>query len=247
MTARSLQDAVLVTRLSRLFAVLTNALLAALVVGAALPGPHRVLAAASFGLTEVAPQVWTDAPGRSEAFLALADTARSRVRAFFGDTPPRATLVLCSTRACADTFGVGGNGLSIGDNLILVSPGGLTLGTLTHEMTHSRLHRSMGPRNLIRQPYPTWFDEGLATHVADHPKWNGQVTAAHRARVREVRRFWQLREAFRALGVGRTYRAAAAEVAEIEAQAGRAGLLSLIARAEQGERFDSVLAELTAP
>lgn len=237
----------MVTRLSHLFAVLTNALLAALVVGAALPGPHRILAAASFGLAEVASQVWTDAPGRSEAFLALADTARSRVSAFFGDTPPRATLVLCSTRACADTFGIGGNGLSIGDNLILVSPGGLTLGTLTHEMTHSRLHRSMGPRNLIRQPYPTWFDEGLATHVADHPKWNGQVTFAHRERVREVRRFWQLREAFRALSVGRTYRAAAAEVAEIEAQAGRAGLLSLIARAERGERFDSVLAELTAP
>ena len=237
----------MLTRTARLFAILTNALFAAFVVGAALPGPHRVLAAASFGLTEVAPQVWTDAPGRSEAFLALADTARSRVSAFFGDTPPRATLVLCSTRVCADTFGVGGNGLSIGDNLILVSPGGLTLGTLTHEMTHSRLHRSMGPRNLIRQPYPTWFDEGLATHVADHPKWNGQVTVAHRDRVREVRRFWQLREAFRALGVGRTYRAAAAEVAEIEVQAGRAGLVSLIARAERGERFDSVLAALTAP
>ncbi|MEO1579923.1 MAG: hypothetical protein AAFS05_14725, partial [Pseudomonadota bacterium] len=87
--------------------------------------------------------------------------------------------------------------------------------------------------------------EGLATHVADHPRWNGEVTQAHRARVRQVQRFWQLREAFRDLGVGRTYRAAAAEVAAIEAQAGRAGLLELIARAEDGERFQDVLAEVT--
>lgn len=132
------------------------------------------------------------------------------------------------------------------DNLILVSPGGLTLGTLTHEMTHARLHREMGPRNLVRQPYPTWFDEGLATHVADHPRWNGMVTPAHRTLVREVRRFWQLRDAFRTLGVGRTYRAAKAEVAAIEVRLGREGLLELIARAEAGERFADVLAELSA-
>lgn len=231
-------------RTARLFAFLTNALFAALVVGAALPGPHRILAPTAFGLTEIAPQVWTDAPAQATDLVALTDRARARVSAFFGDTPPRATLVLCSTRACADTFGIGGNGLSIADNLILVSPGGLTLGTLTHEMTHSRLHRSMGPRNLVRQPYPNWFDEGLATHVADHPLWNGTVTPAHRARVREVRRFWQLRKAFRDLGVGRTYRAAAAEVAAIEARAGRAGLLELIARAEDGERFADVLDEV---
>ncbi|MEL6643172.1 MAG: hypothetical protein AAFQ79_04495 [Pseudomonadota bacterium] len=231
-------------RTARLFAFLTNALLAALVVGAALPGPHRILAPTAFGLTEIAPQIWTDAPAQASDLLPLTDRARARVSAFFGDTPPRATLVLCATRACAVTFGIGGNGLSIADNLILVSPGGLTLGTVTHEMTHSRLHRSMGPRNLIRQPYPTWFDEGLATHVADHPKWNGEVTAAHRARVREVRRFWQLRRAFNTLGVGRTYRAAAAEVAAIEARAGRDGLLELIDRAEAGERFDRVLAEV---
>ncbi|MEO1153260.1 MAG: hypothetical protein AAFV31_19035 [Pseudomonadota bacterium] len=233
-------------RLARLFAFLTNALFAALVVGAALPGPHRILAPTAYSLTEIAPQVWTDAPGRSAELLGLTETARARVTAFFGDTPPRATLVLCSTRACADAFGIGGNGLSVADNLILVSPGGLTRGTLTHEMTHSRLHRSMGPRNVIRQPYPTWFDEGLATHVADHPKWNGTVAPTHRARVREVRRFWQLGHAFQELGVGRTYRAAAAEVAAIEARAGRAGLLELIARAEQVERFADVLAEVTA-
>ncbi|MEO0691348.1 MAG: hypothetical protein AAFY90_00550 [Pseudomonadota bacterium] len=231
---------------ARLFAFLTNALFVALVVGVALPGPHRILAPTAYGLTEIAPQVWTDAPARSAEFRSLTDTARSRVAQFFGDTPPRATLVLCSTRACADAFGIGGNGLSMADNLIMVSPGGLNLGTLTHEMTHSRLHRSMGPQNLVRQPYPTWFDEGLATHVANHPRWNGEVTKAHRARVRQVQRFWQLRAAFRELSVGRTYRAAAAEVAAIEARAGRAGLLELIARAEQGERFADVLAEVTA-
>lgn len=112
-------------------------------------------------------------------------------------------------------------------------------------MTHSRLHRSMGVRNLVRQPYPTWFDEGLATHVAKHPRGGGAVTVASRARVREVTRFWQLRAAFEDLGVGRTYGSAAAEVAAIERAAGRTGLLELIARAEAGEAFGQVLAEVT--
>ena len=127
----------------------------------------------------------------------------------------------------------------------MAAPGGLTEGTLTHEMTHSRLHRSMGLRNLVRQPFPTWFDEGLATHVADHPRWPGSITPADRARIREVRRFWQWDDAMRSLGVGRAYRAAAAQVARIEDTAGRQALLDLIRRVEAGEDFDTLLTAST--
>ena len=111
-------------------------------------------------------------------------------------------------------------------------------------MTHSRLHRRMGPANLIRQPYPTWFDEGLATHVAGHPRVPGPVSLRSRQRVRDVTRFWHWDDAYRELGVGRAYTAAAAEVAAIEARTGRDGLLELIARAEAGEDFDVVLNNL---
>jgi len=231
---------------ARIFSLLTNAAFAAVVFGVALPGPHRVVAPGLYGLTEVAPDIWTDAPARAGAFGDLVEVSRRRVTDFFGEAPPRQAIVLCSTATCARDFGIGGNGLSLGRMAVMVAPGGLTTGTLTHEMTHSRLHRSMGVRNIVRQPYPTWFDEGLATHVAGHPAWPGRITDADRARVREVRRFWQLGDAFRELGVGRTYKAAAAEVARIERQAGRAGLLDLIARAEAGERFEVVLAELLA-
>lgn len=226
--------------LGRAFGFLFCGVLAAVVVGTALPGPHRVVMAGSFGVVEIAPRVWTDAPARAEALLTLANGARQSVRDFFGDEPPKPTLVLCTTQRCARDFGIRGNGLSVADMTVMVSPGGLTRGTLTHEMTHSRLHRRMGLGNLIRQPYPTWFDEGLATHVADHPTWPGNVTTAARARVRQVTRFWQLRDAFRDLGVGLTYRAAAAEVAAIEQVAGRAGLLELVRRAEGGEAFSGV-------
>ena len=229
--------------IARAFAFLTNALIAALLLGAALPGTHRVLYPESFGLTEIRPRVWTDAPGRESELLGLANEARATVRNFFGDEPPKPTLVLCTTRTCARTFGIKGNGLSIMDIAVMVSPGGLTRGTLTHEMTHNRLHRRMGPRNILRQPYPTWFDEGLATHVANHPKRPGQITAQDRARIRQVTRFWQWDDAFRQMGVGRAYTAAAAEVAAIEAQVGRGGLLDLIRRAEAGESFDDLLGQ----
>ncbi len=222
-------------------AFLFNGFLAALIAGAALPGPHRVILPEAYGLTEIAPRVWTDAPERETEVLRLSNEARGRVIDFFRDTPPRPTLVLCTTGQCARDFGVGGNGLSVADLAVMVSPGGLTLGTLTHEMTHSRLHRRMGLRNLFQQPYPTWFDEGLATHVADHPRWQGTINARHRARIRAVRRFWDWDDAYRDLGVGRSYRTAAAEVADIEARIGRDGLLALIARAEQGDDFDQTL------
>ncbi|NNE87238.1 MAG: hypothetical protein HKN27_04105 [Silicimonas sp.] len=232
-----------VIRLARAFSFLTNAILIGLLASFTQPGTHRVLSPGSFGLTEIAPRIWTDAPGRAGDLTGLVETSQNRVAAFFGDAPPNPTLILCSTRVCARDFGIGGNGLSVADAAVMVSPGGLTIGTLTHEMTHSRLHRRMGVSNIWRQPYPTWFDEGLATHVADHPRWRGNITPAHRAEVRKARRFWQWDDAFDALGVGRAYRSAAAEVAAIERVAGRAGLLELIARAEAGEDFDTVLAE----
>ncbi|NNJ66625.1 MAG: hypothetical protein HKP54_01175 [Boseongicola sp.] len=232
--------------MGKVFSFLSNAFFAALVVGAALPGTHRYVWPEAYGLVEIAPHVWTDRPERAGVYLDLVETSRARVERFFGDAPPRPVMVLCSTRGCARDFGIGGNGLSIAYLAVMVAPGGLTLGTLSHEMTHARLHRSMGVRNLVRQPYPTWFDEGLATHVADHPRGGGAVTAASRARVREVVRFWQLRAAFDDLGVGRTYGSAAAEVAAIERAAGRDGLLELIARAEAGEVFERVLAEVLA-
>lgn len=225
-------------RPARAFAFLTNAGLAALILGMGLPGPHHVLYPETASLTKIAPRTWTDAPDQAQRLLALADRARTRVSAFFDDPPPDPALILCTTPACARAFGIGGNGLALAWIVVMAAPGGLTEGTLTHEMTHSRLHRSMGIGNLVRQPYPTWFDEGLATHVADHPRWPGTITAADRARVRQARRFWHWDDTMRAMGVGRAYRAAAAEVARIEAVVGRDGLLDLIRRAETGEDFD---------
>ena len=231
-------------KLGRSFAFLTNALLAGLVLGAALPGTHRVVCPECYGLTEVAPRIWTDAPGRGAELTALVGEARSRVAAFFGEasTP---LVVLCTKRRCARDFGIRGNGLSIADLVVIAGPGGITRGTLTHEMTHSRLHRSMGPRNLIAPPFPTWFDEGLATLVASHPNWPSRTSAGDRSRVREAKRFWQWDDAYRDLGVGRAYAAAAAEVAAIEAEAGREGLLELIRRAGEGEAFERVVVEVT--
>lgn len=230
----------MIRRLAQLFSFATVALLLAFIIGAARPGPHRILCPECYGLTQISPRVWTDRPGKAPELLTTVQRAETTVQSFFGGQILRPNLVLCGTRACAQAFGIGGNGLSIAHVAVMVSPGGLTIGTLTHELTHFRLHRSLGPRNILRQPYPTWFDEGLATHVADHPRWLGEISAAARTRVREVDRFWKWDDAYRALGVGRAYRAAASEVAAFEQEAGRAGLRELIARAEQGEAFQHV-------
>ena len=230
--------------LARIFSFLCNVFLAALVVILVVPSPYRVIWPEAFGLREVAPRVWTDQAGNAGDLVSLVNGARVRVSGYFGDTPPAPTVILCTTQDCARTFGIGGNGLSMADMVVMVAPGGLTIGTLSHEMTHSRLHREMDLGNLVRQPFPTWFDEGLATHVANHPRGGGRVTQASRARVRQVTRFWELDDAFRALGVGRTYGSAAAEVADMEAKIGRNAFVRMIRRVEAGESFDSVFAGL---
>ena len=226
--------------LARVFSFLCNVLFAALVVVVAVPSPYRVILPEAFGLREVAPRVWTDQPGDAGNLVSLVNGARIRVGTYFGDAPPSPTVVLCTTKRCAEAFGIGGNGLSMADMVVAVAPGGLTIGTLSHEMTHSRLHREMGLGNLVRQPFPTWFDEGLATHVANHPRGGGRVTDASRERVREVTRFWQLGDAFQELGVGRTYGSAAAEVAEMERLLGREMFVRMIKRLEAGEKFETV-------
>lgn len=232
--------------IARLFSFATFAVLVAFVIASARPGPHRVFSPASFGLTQIAPRVWTDAPERADTLLRTANSARRNVADFFGNDLRKPNLILCTSSRCAKDFGIRGNGLSIAHVGVMVSPGGLTTGTLTHEMTHFRLHRRMGLRNIVNQPFPTWFDEGLATYVANHPRWTGTITAEDRNRVLGVNRFWKWDDTYRALGVGRAYVTAAREVAGIEAKAGRTGLLNLIARAEAGEDFETLLAEISA-
>ncbi|MCG6884806.1 MAG: hypothetical protein LJE62_13735 [Silicimonas sp.] len=236
----------MIRRLARSFSLLANAGLAALVVGAAFPGTHRVVMPDAYGLTEIADRVWTDAPSRADEFLRLVRTARDTVGDFFGDPPPNPTLILCATAACARNFGIGGNGLSFVDMAVFIGPGGLTIGTLTHEMTHSRLHRRLGLRHVINQPFPTWFDEGLATHVAGHPRQPALVNAEARQMVRGVTRFWQWDNVYRDIGVARAYSAAAAEVEAIENKVGRNGLLELVARTEAGGDFNVILNNLLA-
>ena len=222
-------------RLGRAFSFLTNALFGLILIGAVFPGTHRVVCPECFGLVEIAPRIWTDRPERRDEFLDLRRRAQATVAAFFEDRPPDPTTIFCTTKTCAETFGIGGNGLSISDLVVMVSPGGLTIGTLTHEMTHSRLHRNMGPRNIWAQPFPTWFDEGLATHVAGHPRALRAPTLGERDRVQQAQHFWQWGATMRALGVRQAYAAAAAGVAEMEGRFGRAGLLDIIDRADRGE------------
>ncbi|MFD1156598.1 hypothetical protein [Roseovarius aestuarii] len=59
-----------------------------------------------------------------------------------------------------------------------------------------------------------------------------------------AKRTWHWGKAYREVGVRRAYGAAAAEVESIEHQVGRTGLMELIARAEAGEDFNAVLADL---
>ncbi|MEO1026826.1 MAG: hypothetical protein AAFX07_14860, partial [Pseudomonadota bacterium] len=74
--------------LARFFSGVTIALLIVLIIGSVRPGPHRAMAPASFGLTKIAPNIWTDAPEKAEQLRDLVRASRTNVANYFGDTPP---------------------------------------------------------------------------------------------------------------------------------------------------------------
>lgn len=214
---------------------------------AVVPGPHRVVAPTSFGLTQVGPGVFTDEPSRGDAFLAMLAQADQNAAAFFGRAHPRWRVVLCTTRTCQEAFGLTARAMALADLAILVAPSGLRPATLHHEQIHIELAARMGPAEAIVPRYPAWFNEGLATYLSGTPGVKGPARVADAQWITSARTALGWRMAKRGRSPAEYYGAARRNVAEIDARLGRDGLRALVEDVANGADFDAALQAALRP
>ena len=206
----------------------------------------KLLAPTWFGFTEVKERVYIDegaSEERQRAVFAAVDAARQRVADFFGEATAEPRIFACVTDACfARMGGSTARGKTYGESHILVSPQGIDVVILAHELTHAELHHRLGGIDAWRR-VPAWFDEGLAVLVSADPRYsdaewlymtnNGQ-SAPPLATLGNSTPWncdnWQL-----------AYGTARRAVGEWYVQAGKQGLARLIERVRSGESFDAAI------
>lgn len=220
------------------------------IAAAAIPGPQRALTPKLFGLTEIAPNVFTDETSRATEWLSMRDVANLKVQNFFGSLKSNPRYILCSTMACEHVFGKQGNiAQTYGWSFIHVPPKAMQekdvgLILLTHERVHAELIYRWGVSALWDQKIPNWFNEGLASFISEDKRLEPSYSEEQRWWIRGSKTFWDWNGFVVARGWRDAYGAAEDNVAVINRKIGRAGLLSLINRSLAGEGFDKVEAQL---
>jgi hypothetical protein len=207
------------------------------------PGPWRALTPAAFGLTEVGPRVYSDAPAQGRAIMALIERSRNRAEALFGPGGWQPTYVVCTAAPCTRTFGFDAAGLTIGYHLVLIAPSGLNDEVMLHERIHVALHRRMGPIDLVFPRFPNWFDEGLATLWSRPPRVRGRGDPQAAAWVREGATWASWQRLTTERPVDDVYNAAALLVGDLQDRIGRGGILDLIGKVAAGGDFDALYAQ----
>jgi hypothetical protein len=134
----------------------------------------KLFAPTWFGFVELADGVYVDdamSPSQRANLLETISVAKRRVSDFFGRQEGNPTIFACSTETCfVSNGGITARGKAYGSSRILLSPRGLGLVTLSHELTHVELYRRVGDFRAWHA-IPPWFDEGLAVLVSQDPDY----------------------------------------------------------------------------
>ncbi|MBR8374286.1 hypothetical protein KDW20_00765 [Burkholderia cenocepacia] len=167
-------------------------LLVALPIAAyALVKPLRVVAPALIpGVSCPSADICTDDVAKLGAAQQLYRDGSARAAAAVGAFRAAPRVVFCSTRTCADAFGLGARaGLTLGDFGVVIAPRGWQTYFLAHELIHHRQAEVLG--NLAVVTKPRWLIEGMAYALSDDPRhplaqpfesWRTQFAAWNAAR-----------------------------------------------------------------
>lgn len=129
-----------------------------------------------FGFVKISDHVYVNQampqPERVKVLKAVS-AAKARVARFFGRRLSHPKILVCSTERCfvPNREGPTPKGLEYGISAVLVSPHGLNVTILSHELTHAELHDRVGLLRTL-QSIPHWFDEGLAVLVSRDSRYS---------------------------------------------------------------------------
>ncbi|MBR8091849.1 hypothetical protein KDX09_20905 [Burkholderia cenocepacia] len=183
---------------------LTGLLVALPIAAYALVKPLRVVAPALIpGVSCPSADICTDDAAKLGAAQQLYRDGSARAAAAVGPFRAAPRVVFCSTRACADAFGLGARaGLTLGDFGVVIAPRGWQTYFLAHELIHHRQAEVLGNLAVVTQP--RWLIEGMAYALSDDPRhplaqpfesWRTQFAAWNAAR--GARPLWDAARAVR--------------------------------------------------
>lgn len=149
---------------------LTGLLVALPIAAYALVKPLRVVAPALVpGVSCPSADLCTDDAARLGDARQLYRDGYARAAAAVGAFREAPRVVFCSTRACADAFGLGQRAaLTLGNFGVVIAPRGWQTYFLAHELIHHRQAEVLG--NLAVVTKPRWLIEGMAYALSDDPR-----------------------------------------------------------------------------
>ncbi|MGS0894816.1 hypothetical protein ACVBGC_20110 [Burkholderia stagnalis] len=146
-------------------------LLVALPIAAyALVKPLRIVAPALIsGVSCPRADICTDDVAKLDDARQLYRDGSARAAAAVGAFHAAPRVVFCSTRACADAFGLDRRAaLTLGNFGVVVAPRGWQTYFLAHELIHHRQAEVLG--NLAVATKPRWLIEGMAYSLSEDPR-----------------------------------------------------------------------------
>lgn len=252
----------MIERKPQLLALLLSAIM---IGGCSILQGSKLIAPEDAGFSKVAPHLYVESGADEAAQETLRDAmakAESAIRAAYGSVNSCPTVHACVSESCYDTFGGRGARAKVYyGRLILLSPRGLNWHYIAHEWSHAEMFSRL-TFAAWRLRLPQWFDEGVAVAVSEAPEnseahWQFLVESNVARPTREelytfrtpsqwddaVGRYGEKKNLERkARGepeIRPVYTAAGHELRLWLANAGRAGLLRLIAQLNSGMDFES--------
>ena len=200
------------------------------------------------GFVEISKDIYVDKAMSSSQRIEVLKTvrlAKVRVSQFFGGLEGHPKIFACSSEECFVTndFGATPKGMAFGSSALMLSPRGMDIVIISHELTHIELHTRVG---VFRSWHgiSTWFDEGLAVLVSQDPRYTKEAWL-------KATEDGRIAPALNAITWGKgswllSYGTARRAVGEWYSRAKYAGLISLIAEVKNGAEFETTFSSISS-
>lgn len=125
------------------------------------------------GYTQVKDNIYLDNSfnGDSSNVLSIIEEADNRIETFWGEIKSKPRIIISDNDKNLKKMGWTGNPALTTTSVffgahsyVVISPKGLNIDVVAHELTHAELHNRIHKGKLLYQRrVPVWFDEGVAT------------------------------------------------------------------------------------
>lgn len=207
------------------------------------------------GFTQIQKDIFADEnlQHSTEQVMPLIQEAQGRLLEFWGEVQSKPKIIISDDKQKLISMGWNGSPALTtsyvfcgAHSYVLISPEGLTVDVIAHELTHAELHARLyhGKMSFFKA-VPVWFDEGLAAQTDYRERYSENAWQKLRQSGKEYPPFSELESAEQFYAEDGELRKAyyilsRHEVAQWIAGNGRDGLKDMIERLNRGESFADI-------